>query len=174
MAARTWALALLVATAAILSGCTNNESGNEDDNTPPVSEPAPSNGGSSAPPRAPERPTDVAFQDSGEIQGPFEHAWDIDVANIAFRDAGLTFSLAGLQPGAPPTAMIHLTLYDPNGAAVQTGTVGLGAPSNEIAWTFTPGQLPVAGTYQLKAESAAAGLPSAGFASYALDAHVRY
>ena len=180
MAARTWMLALLVATSAILAGCTNNDNGNDgNDDTnagaPPVSEPAPGSGGSTPPPRETASPENFALQDAGEIEGSFSEAWDIEVANIAFRDAGLHFALQGLQPGTPPTALIHLTLYDPNGAAVQTGSVGLGAPSNELTWTFSPGQLPLAGTYQLKAENAPQGtLPSAGFAAWTLEAHVTY
>lgn len=177
MAARTWTLALLVATATLLAGCTSNGPASDKGNdgpAPPADQP-PAQTPDRAPPRAAERPNDFTLTDAGEIQGPFSQTWTIQVANVAFNAAGLTFSLESLQAGAPPTALIHLTLYDPNGAPLQQGTVGLGAPSNELTWTFSPGQLPLAGTYELKAESAPqGGLPSAGFAAYSLDAHVRY
>lgn len=177
MAARTWMLALLVATSAIAAGCTTNgtgDDGNDDTNTPPVSEPAP-NTGNTQTPRPAERPSNFALSDGGEIGGPFSKTWDVQVANVAFNDAGLTFTLQGLQPGTPPTALVYLTLYDPNGATLEQGSVGLGAPSNELTWTFSPGQLLVAGTYQLKAENAPEGsLPSAGFAAWTLEAYVNY
>ena len=172
MAARTWMLALLVATSALVAGCTNNDNGDDDPDTPPVSEPAPDTG-SPQTPRPAERPSDFSLEDAGDVQGPFSKTWEISVANLAFNEAGMTFSLEGLQPGAPPTALIHLTLYDPNGAALQQGTAGLGAPSNSLTWSFSPGQLPLAGTYQLKAETQG-NLPSAGFAAYSLEAHVDY
>ncbi|HET6406128.1 MAG TPA: hypothetical protein VFH78_15935, partial [Candidatus Thermoplasmatota archaeon] len=114
------------------------------------------------------------YSDAGTIQGAFEKTWDIHVPNVAFRDAGLHFSLAGIQPGAPPTAIVHLTLYDPHGTPVKTGSVGLGAESNELRWSFTPGQLPLAGAYQLKATAPQPTLMSAGFASYEMAAHVSY
>lgn len=179
MVARTpLLLALALATAAALAGCTN-DAGDNDPAPEPQQPPA-------APePRAPEpqpapappapAPQDYALAENGEIRGTFDRTWDIVVANVAFREAGLRFALDGLQPGSPPTARVHLTLYDPNGAPVQTGIVGVGAPSNEIAWAFSPGQLPLAGTYQLRATSAAdTPLPSGGFATWMLDAHVDY
>lgn len=178
MAARTWVFALLLATAVFAAGCTNDAPTPDEDAgaTPPPSEggatpPAPG----PAPSQPAARPSDFTLVERGPIEGAFEQTWDIQVANVAFSDAGLRFALEPVQAGAPPTALIHLTLYDPNGAPLKSGTVGLGAPSNTLEWAFSPGQLPQAGTYQLKATNAEQGpLPSGGFATYDLQAHVNY
>lgn len=180
MAARSWVIltALLGITAA-LAGCTTNAATDDApaQTPPPASAPAPAPEATPPAPRAEPSPPpeDFSLADSGEISGTFEKTWDIRVANVAFRDAQMHFSLASLQPGAPSTARINLALYDPNGQLVKTETVGLGAPANELTWTFTPGMLSMPGSYELKATTASqAALPSGGFASYDVWATVEY
>lgn len=175
MAARPLLLGLILATAVLAAGCTNDTA------QPPANERPPPAGNDAQPPagNAPPTPSaapqDYVLEDSGDIEGAFEHAWDVEVANVAFRDAGITFTLRGIEPGVPPTARVHLTLYDPNGVPLQSGSVGLGAEANELTWSFTPGQLPLAGSYTLKAATAdSAPLPSGGYANWDLAAHVTY
>lgn len=175
MAARTWILAILLGTAVLAAGCTNDAPQADPDVQPPPADPPAEQPPRNVPAPPPADPVDFALADRGPIEGRFEKSWDIQVANVAFGDAAVRFALEPFQAGAPPTALIHLTLLDPNGAPVQRGSVGLGAPSNELSWAFTPGQLPLAGTYRLTAATAEqAPLPSGGFAVYDLQAHVTY
>lgn len=181
-------LVLLVALAlpaALLAGCTSNDDGG-DAGTPP---PAGSGGdadapGASRPGNGAANPPHAAHaepvEDAGDIAGPFEKTWNLDVASVAFREARVDFALAGAQAGAPPTARVQLSLLDPNGAVVKTESVGLGAPADSLSWTLRAADLPAPGTYVLQATatpSADAGpgaLPSAGLAKYTLHAEVMY
>lgn len=180
-------LAALALPATLLAGCTsNNDGGGNDDssNAPPADR----NNGNGAPGNGagvgsrPSQPRAEPVQDAGDVAGPFEKAWNLEVASVAFREAHVQFSLAGAQAGAPPTARVQLSLLDPNGALVKTESVGLGAPGDSLSWTLRAADMPAPGTYVLKATAtpdanASPGpgvLPSAGLAKYTLHAEVLY
>lgn len=178
-------LVLLLGSALLLAGCTSPGDEPATDPAPkaPASNPGGNNPGGSnaaAPPAQQPPPAHhdaEPLQDAGDVAGPFEKAWNLEVASVAFREAHVEFSLAGAQAGAPPTARVELALVDPQGNVLKKESVGLGADADALSWTLRAADLPAAGTYVLKATSAPAGagsLPSAGFAKYTLHAEVLY
>lgn len=181
MLVRSRVLPAVLALSVALAGCTaTQDNADTADPAPPVATPEPPQPPARPPgetpgSQPPAPPQDVELADAGEIAGTFERTWDIKVENVAFQRVDVRFSVAGVQDGAPPTARVHLTLRDPDGLLVKEGSVGLGAPSNGLAWAFSTGQLLTPGSYQLKATTAhEAPLPSAGFATYSFAAHVDY
>lgn len=172
-------LVALALPAALLAGCTAPEDTPSDDTTPQPG-PGPGPGGSDPPPQDQPESVDAApVDDSGDIVGPFQKAWELEVATIAFREAHVTFALAGAQAGAPPTASVQFSLLDPDGKVVKTALVGLGGEGDSLEWTLRAADLPSAGTYVLEAASTptatAPGVPAApGLAKYTLHAEVVY
>jgi hypothetical protein len=121
-------------------------------------------------------PSGFFVTDGGQVQGPFDRSWPLKVAAVGFRDALVEFNLSGVQEGVPPTARVHLSLQDAAGREIKGEDVGLGA-SPTLHWSLGARELPLPGTYTLKATSAqaqGAPIPSGGAASYHLFAAVTY
>jgi hypothetical protein len=103
---------------------------------------------------------DVVVTDAGDVQGPFEKSWTLDVPDAAYRSVLVQFNLTPAQDGAPVTARVYVTFTGPDGAVLQSATVGLGgAPAAEFS--FSPGALP-AGSYTLAATAEPSSAPAPG------------
>lgn len=183
---RRWSIvaALMLAFAVLAAGCVKKDdpgdgattststppTGTTGGTTPPTSNGTTSGGGNTPP------PTVVA--DKGTFQGEFKKDWPIAVAAVSPKATTITFNLTGVQAGAPPTARVVLQFLDPEGKAIKSATLGLGGSGNNVAWTFGPADVALAGEYKVRATADATvpgpGLPSGGAANYELNALVEY
>lgn len=184
---RRWSilLVLLVATTALAAGCTKKDDGGDggggDGNTTPTgttpTSPTGGTGGNSTPQP---RPTTQPVTDQGGIQGQFSKSWTLTVPQVSPKLVTVLFNLTGAQPGAPPTALVHLQFAGPDGTVLKSADVGLGASGgNAVAWTFGPADLGATGDYVVSATAAAPapgapGLPSGGVGNFQFYGHVEY
>lgn len=172
--ARPLLIALLVASTAA-AGCFGASEPDPAPTQPPASQPPATQPPASSPPPAQPAPTTVTVRDAGEIAGPFEKAWNLDVPQVGFRGIDIAFALTGVQEGLPPTARIYFALQDANGETLISAILTAAEPS--LTWSPTAGDIPQAGMYKLVASAeptTIGGVPSFGFANYALDASVQY
>lgn len=130
-----------------------------------------------ASPPPPSMPADVTVNDAGNIEGPFEKSWNIEIPEAGYREVLVRFDLMPAQDGAPVTARVFASFNAPDGASLKSVTLGLGG-SNALEYSFGPGEL-APGTYTLTAtaQPQPGGLPSSpsfGLAKYSLAATTDY
>ena len=181
MPRRARSLLVLVLLASVaLGGCRPSSRTPPTDTTPTGSTPTgttpttPTTNGTTPPPSV------QPVKASGAIQGPFEQAWKITLPAVAPKSFTVAFNLTGVQPGAPPTAVVNILLSGPDGKAIKTATVGLGQSSDKVAWTLGASEAGTVGDYTLKATAQAppapvpTTVPSGGVANYDLLMTVEY
>lgn len=140
--------------------------------TPP---PAADSGSSAPEPSPPATRADVAFEESGAIEGPFEKSWPVMVPEAGYKNVLVSFQLLPSQDGAPPTARVFLSFDAPDGTSLRSVTLGLGG-QDKLEYVFNPDELPP-GEYTLRASAERTeigGIPSMGFATYELHTLTDY
>lgn len=180
--ARLWSiLVVLLASTVALAGCAKKSDPPPADTTPTpttVTGTTPTTPTTNVTP--PPKPTVAPVKDTGQIQGQFDKSWKISLPAVSPKELAVLFNLTGVQAGAPPTAVVGLTLNGPDGKSLKAATIGLGQSANSVAWKLGPSEAQLTGDYTLKVTAQAppapvpTTVPSGGAAIYDLLMQVEY